>query len=159
MIKNRKTPLPAILLAFIPGCFIGRAESASVHNVERPITDPPVLESKFTNIEFDRKGFSEVLYQVPPDRAWILKEIRTTHPVDVIAEVAGNPIEICGSFMFVGGPPAWTLYLASGARIPPGAALRVRRAKGYTSTLPAIGGDGPATATIFISGDLVRVQT
>lgn len=155
MIQKPATAALCALLIILPGCFIGSGNRAAARDVERPVSDPPQPESKYYSAEFDARGLSEVLYQTPPDRAFVLREVHSTVAVDILAEVGGNLLPVAGAWMMrnggnAGGALDWTLQLPTGAKMPAGAALRVRRGKGQDSK--------EASAEIFIAGDLVRVE-
>ncbi|MBI3817492.1 MAG: hypothetical protein HY286_02285 [Planctomycetes bacterium] len=144
-----------LLLAILPACVFTGPNRAATHDVEKPLTDPPQPESKYTTVEFGPDGLSELLYQTPPDRAFLLKEIRSTISADLVADVGGNLITVCGAWMFTNdyGPTAGGLCirLAAGAKVPAGAALKLRLTKDWKP-------GSVVSAQVFMSGDLVRVN-
>ncbi|MBL8695743.1 MAG: hypothetical protein JNJ88_16745 [Planctomycetes bacterium] len=150
--------MKALLLVAIPacllsGCVISASKNqASTRDVERPDTGPSIPESKYATVELEAGGLTGPIYEAPPDRAFVIQEIRSTMAADLVAEVAGATVVLLPVELLVSSGSEGLLISAfsSGVKLPPGAKLRLRRPKAQPSEIGQ-------PVRVFVSGSLIRV--
>jgi hypothetical protein len=145
----RAPVLAALFLAFLPGCIIAGRNSSQTHDVEKPPSDPPIPESVYKTVEFDAAGLSEPVYEAPQDRAFVVRDLRVSVPVNVLVELAGVPaVEQIPALMFEGiGSTSFQQFRSpAGLKIPPSAKLRLQRFY-----------EKEKSVSVFAAGDLVRM--
>jgi hypothetical protein len=151
-LRNRTIAMPhrlvaLLLVAALPACVFATGNRATTQDVEKPRTDPGIPESKFATVDFVQGDISDVIYQAPPDRALILRDVLASSAVDLVADVAGNLITIA-PWWAIFDPAHPGMHLGSGVKLPPGAALRARRTSKTSAESPV---------QILIAGELVRM--
>lgn len=147
--------LVAIPVCLLSGCVISASKNqASTRDVERPDAGPSIPESKYVTVELEAGGLTAPIYEAPPDRAFVIQEIRSTMAADLVAEVAGATVVLLPVELLITSGPNDGRVLAStfssGVKLPPGAKLRLRRPKAQASEIGQ-------PVRVFVSGSLIRV--
>lgn len=140
--------------ASLPACVFSAGNRANARDVDRTVAEPPQPDSRFVLIPYVDTNPTEMIYQAPPDRAFMIRDLRITTPCDVIADVAGNQIVLFPMSMLHSvntSPIRHFAFQSAGAlKLPPGASLHVRPVAGPSSKLEQVG--------VFVAGELVRLQ-